>query len=249
MAKQSGLGDNFAIDGIDLSGDVQSLGPIHGGPAALEMTGINKLAFERQGGVRNGEIAFVSFFNDAPAPAPGAYTALSTRPLTDRIASYFRGTGIGSPMASLAAKQVNYDGARATDGMFTFACQCLANAYGMDWGVQLTAGKRTDAAPTNGASVDGLAASVFGFQAYLHVYAVTGTSVTVKLQESSDNGVGDAWTDVVGGGFTAAVGVTSQRIASTPATLERYLRVVTTGTFSSATFAVQVTRNDTLVSF
>jgi hypothetical protein len=55
---------------------------------------------------------------------------------------------------------------------------------------------------------------------------------------------------VTGGGFTAATGVTSQRIAtSSSQTVERYLRVVTTGTFSSAVFAVTVVRNDTAVSF
>ena len=85
----------------------------------------------------------------------------------------------------------------------------------------------------------------------MHVFGVTGTSVTVKIQESSDNGVGDAWADVAGGGFTTvnAGSVSAQRIAAVPANLERYLRVVTTGTFSAASFAVQLTRNATAVSF
>jgi hypothetical protein len=93
---------------------------------------------------------------------------------------------------------------------------------------------------------------LFGLQAYLHVFAVVGTSVTVKLQESSDNS-GDAYADVTGGGFTAVTAVAgtgSQRIqTSRTQTIERYLRVVTTGTFSSATFAVAVVRNDTSVVF
>ena len=78
----------------------------------------------------------------------------------------------------------------------------------------------------------------------------TGTSVTVKIQESSDNGAGDAWADVTGGGFTAATGVTTQRLETARGqTVERYLRAVTTGTFSSATFAVVAVRNDTSTVF
>jgi hypothetical protein len=86
-------------------------------------------------------------------------------------------------------------------------------------------------------------------QAYLQVFSFTGTSVTVKIQESSDNAVGDAFADVVGGTFTAATGRTAERIATAAINVERYLRVVTTGTFSSAVFAVTAIRNDTSVVF
>jgi hypothetical protein len=82
------------------------------------------------------------------------------------------------------------------------------------------------------------------------VFAFTGTSVTVKLQESSNDGAGDAYADVVGGSFTAATGVTSQRIATAGnLAVERWLRVVTTGTFSNAVFAVNICRNDVAVTF
>jgi hypothetical protein len=86
-------------------------------------------------------------------------------------------------------------------------------------------------------------------QAYLHVFSFAGTSVTVKLQESSDNGGGDAFADVTGGAFTAATGRTWQRIATGTQNVKRYLRVVTTGTFSSAVFAVMVAYNRTAVVF
>jgi hypothetical protein len=41
----------------------------------------------------------------------------------------------------------------------------------------------------------------------------------------------------------------SARIAASPANLERYLRVVTTGTFTSAAFVVMVVRNLTATVF
>jgi hypothetical protein len=248
MAKQSGLGDNLYVAGYDLSGDIGALGNVGGGPAPLDFTAINKSAFERKGGIRDGRLQFTSYFNPAAAQA---HPRLSSLPTGDAIFSYFRGTAAGGQSANLVAKQANYDGTRGDDGAFTFAVEALANGYGVEWGTSMTAGKRTDTTATNGASVDfGTGSTAFGLQAYLHVFSFTGTSVTVKLQESSDNGGADAWADVTGGAFTAATGITSQRIATAAGqTIERYLRVVTTGTFTEAVFAVSVIRNEVATTF
>lgn len=248
MAKQSGLGDNLYIGGYDLSCDVGSLSRISGGNTPLDVTGICKSAFERLGGLRDGGIDFTAYFNDATG---AAHDTLADLPTADVMVTYARGTTLGNPAAAMIAKQVNYDGTRAPDGSFTFTVNAVANGYGLEWGKQLTAGKRTDTTATNGTSVDfGTGSTSFGLQAYLQVFEFSGTSVTVKLQESSDNGSGDAFADVTGGAFTAATGVTTQRIATSASqTVERYLRVVTTGTFTNAVFSVVVVRNDTAVVF
>ncbi|MBX9392280.1 hypothetical protein K4749_01365 [Streptomyces sp. TRM72054] len=248
MAKQSGLGDALYAAGYDVSGDINSLGNVGGGPSALVFTGIDKSAFERKGGVRDGRVEFVSYFNPG---TDAAHERFSPLPTTDQIVTYCRGTSLGSPAACLVGKQLNYDGTRSDDGSFTFAINAVANGFGLEWGRLLTAGKRTDTTATNGSSVDfGTGSTAFGLQAYLHVFAFTGTSVTVKLQESSDDGAVDPWTDVTGGAFTAATGITSERIQTGRSqTVERYLRVVTTGTFSNAVFAVVVNRNATSTSF
>lgn len=247
VTRQSGLGDNFYLAGYDLSGDLGSIST-SGGPAALEVTGIDKSAFERIGGSRTGGMSWQAWFNPA---ANQAHDRLENLPTTDVIAGYFRGTTLGNQSANLVAKQLNYDGTRGDDGAFTFAVEAQSNGYGLEWGRSLTAGKRTDTAATNGTSVDfGTGSTAFGLQAYLHVFAFTGTSVTVALQESSDNAVGDPFAAVTGGAFTAATGITSQRIATSASqTVERYLRVVTTGTFSNAIFAVSVVRNTTAPVF
>lgn len=248
MAKQSGLGDNFYVSGYDLSGDTAALGTISGGIATIDTTGIDKSAYERIGGRRDGFIEWTSHFNPT---ADKQHAVLKSLPTTDRILTYCRGTTLGNPAACLVAKQINYDMSRSDDGALTIAVRADANGYGLEWGNQLTAGKRTDTTATNGTSVDfGTGSTAFGLQAYLQVFAFTGTSVTVKLQESSDNGSGDAFADVTGGGFTAATGITTERIqTSRTQTVERYLRVVTTGTFSNAVFSVVVIRNDTSVVF
>jgi len=253
VAKQSGLGDALFIAGNDLSGDFTSIGNVGGGPAPLTTTGLDKSAFERIGGIRDGRLEATSWFNPTLS-----HPVLSALPTTDVHEMYCRGTALGSPAACLIAKQSNYDGTRGDDGSFTFSTSSLANGYGVEWGQLLTAGKRVDTTATNGTGVDfGLGSpplfngsGLFGAQFYLQVLAFTGTSVTVKTQESSDNGVGDTWTDVTGGAFTAATGVTYQRLETARGqTVERYLRAVTTGTFTSATFAVVAVRNDTSTVF
>jgi hypothetical protein len=247
MAKQSGLGDRLLVAGYDLSGDIGSLGSISGGPAPLEVTGIDKLAPERIGGLRDGAIEFSAWFN----PATGrAHPRLSALPTTDQIVTYLRGTTLGGSGAAMVGKQIDYAPTRGDDGSFTIDVQAAANAYGLEWGTQLTAGVRADTAATNGTSVDMGAAGTHGLQAYLQVTAFTGTSVTVKLQQSDDDGGADAFADVTGGAFAAATGPTSQRIATaSDQAIERYLRVVTTGTFTAASFSVLVAVNPVAVAF
>jgi hypothetical protein len=242
VAKQSGLGDRLLVDSRDLSGDIGSIQRINGGPAALDLTDITQSGYERRGGLRDGAIDFTAWFDKA---AGAEHVALSALPTADVVVTYCRGYGLGSQAASVVAKQIGYDGARATDGSFPLTVTTQANGYGLDWGVQLTPGLRTDTTATNGASIDGGASSAFGAQFFLHVTAFTGTSVTVKIQDSADNG---SWADLAGAAFTAATGGTSQRIAVT-GTVRRYLRAVTTGTFSNAVFLVNADRNLTTVVF
>ena len=242
MAKQTGLGDRFWLNGNDLSGDIGSLQRIGGGPNPLDLTDITQSGYDREGGLRTGAIEFTAWFN-----RDRSFPVLSALPRTDVIGTYGRGAAIGAPAASCRAVQVNYDGARGQDGSFSFGVSLQSDGYGIEWGQQLTAGLRTDTTATNGASLDGAAASNFGAQFYLHLTAFTGTSVVVKIQDSADN---VTFADLTGAAFTSATGATFERIATANnATVRRYLRVVTTGTFTSASFVVNAVRNETTVSF
>jgi hypothetical protein len=242
MAKQTGLGDNFYVDGANLSGDVNALGAVAGGNSPLAATGIDKSAMERLGGMRDGRIEFTSLFNDATGQE---HPTLRTLPTTDRVVSYFRGTTQGGPAAFIgSAKQINYDAARGDDGSLIFSVQALANGYGLEWGIAHTAGVRTDTGATNGTSIDAAASSSHGFRLAIHVFSFTGTSANITLQESSDNGAGDPFA-AAAGGFAALNGVTaatSSALGPFATTLERYTRIATAGTFSSMTFAVVLDR-------
>lgn len=255
MPKTAGMGDNCYVDGYDLSGDIMALNKVGGGPSPLDMTPINKSAFVRIGGQRDGSMDITSFFNPGPE-ANAAHTILKTLPTTDRMITYCRGTSVGDRAACMIAKQANYDPKRAQSGELTFNLSALANAFGLEWGRQLAAGPRTDTTATNGTGVDfglgssGTGPSVFGLQAYLQVFAFTGTSATIKIQESADNGGTDPYADTTGGGFTPVTAITTQRIATAGGqTVKEWLRVVTTGTFSNVQFSVMVNRNDSATSF
>lgn len=239
MTKQGGLGHALYIQGFNASGDIQAMGGISGGPALLDSTDITQLAMSRLAGLRDGHMDVTSFFNPT---LNMTHDKLSALPRTDVVLTYCCGTTLGAPAACLNAKQSNYDGNRGADGSFPFAVNAVGNSYGLEWGLLATAGIRTDSTATNGTSLDNAASTAFGLQAYLHVFGVTGTSATVKLQDSPDN---TTFTDVTGGAFTAATtGGTAQRIAtSNSQTVARYLRVATTGTFTNAQFAVVVNRN------
>jgi len=239
MAKRSGLGLLFAVAGVDLSGDTGSINRLGGGPNLLDATGLDKSANERIPGLLDGALDYTTFFN----PTAGqAHTTLRGLPTSDVIVTLALGSTLGDEEASIVAKQLDYAGSRAADGAFTFTVPGPANGYGLEWGNTLTAGKRTDTTATNGASLDNtVATTTTGWSAYLHVFAFTGTSVTVTLQDSADNA---AFAGFTGSAFIAATGITTQRIeGAVGATVRRYVRAVTTGTFSNAVFLVGFSRH------
>ena len=245
MAKVSGLGDNFYIAGVDISGDVNSLSQISCPGAVQDATDITQSATARLELLNDGALDFNVFFDTGPAGTTGEHAVLSQLPYADSMASYYRGTALGSPAASINAKQLNYDWTRATDGSLMGAVSLQANGFGLEWGLQLTPGKRTDTGATAASaanSVDTAASLAFGAQMYVHLFAFTGTSVTIALWDSADNSTFAAMAGMTTTALTAAPA--AQRVAiSNTSTLRRYLAVATTGTFSNAQFAVMVNKN------
>lgn len=238
MAKTGGLGDNFYIGGFDLSGDVASVDSISGPQTTFDVTAINKSAHERIGGLRDGSMQFTSFMNNA---ASQEHAILKTLPRTDTIATYLRGTTLGNPAACVNGKQLDYAPTRDNSGNLTLKVDVQANGFGLEWGKQLTAGLRTDSTATTGAFFDDTAASSFGGQAYFQLIAFAGTSVTIDIQSATTSGGSYTTTGLTSSALTA---VGSQRVpVVNTTTINRFLKVVTTGTFSNAVFAVVFVRN------
>jgi hypothetical protein len=241
--KSSGLGDALWVGGYDVSGDIQALSQISGGPKALDMTGINASAYQRIGGESDGSIDMTTFFNKQ-----GVHVPLSLLPRTDQLVTYCRGTAIGSPAACLNSKQIGYDPKRATSGELTLTSQAVGNAYGLEWGVLLTTGTdglRTDTTATNGASFDaanGLTTPAVpasttpvtntGFIPVTVV--ISGGTVTTVLINGTSAGSGDGTYTLPAGGTIAVTYSAAPTWTWTPTTAfgaQAYLQVTAfTGT-------------------
>jgi len=228
----------MVLDQYHLSGDIGSL-EIGSETPLLDVTGIDKFAYERIVGLRDSKMAFEGFFN----PSAGQFhPVLATLPTTDVLCTVTYGQTLGVTATSINAKQVDYTMSRGTDGAIALSTELQGNGNALDHCNLLTSGVQTFTGAANGSGWDAGASSTNGLQAYLHVTAFTGTDITVALQESSDDGLGDAYGNVTGGGFTIATDVTAERITVT-GNLEQWLRIAVTGTFTSADLLVSMCRN------
>ena len=233
MAKKSGLGNNLYIHGYDLSGDVGVINNITTTRGVQDVTSINKSAHERLLTHSDSNISFNSFFNDA---ALAEHAALSTLPTTDRIVTFVMGSTLGDTACALVGKQLNYDASRSADGGLTFSAQELGQGFPLEWGISGTAGKVTHSSATNIGSIDNSAGTSNGASAYLQSFAVSSGSCVVKVQHSTNDA---SWSDLIT--FTGATGITAERGTSS-GTVNRYLRVISSGTFSNCTFNVVIRR-------
>lgn len=87
------------------------------------------------------------------------------------------------------------------------------------------------------ASVDGTAQSANGLTAFLHVTQFSGTDATVTIEDSTDDAIFGSLV-----AFTQVTGLTSEPV-TVAGTVERYLRVALTGTFTTVTFVVSAARH------
>ena len=236
--KQSGLGARFFVGGYDISGDVNAIDAMNGGPALIDSTDITQSAHSRLPGLRDGHMAVTVFMDTA-----NAHPVLDALPTADvLLTALLPPLAIGSAAANLNAKQIGYDPTRSAAGDLLLKTAGEGNAYGLEWCQALTAGLRTDTGATFGASLDNGSGTPYGAQAYLQVTGFSGTDVTVKVQHSPD---GALWADLIVFTQVTAAPATQRAVVSNATTVNRFLRAttITSAGFTSATFAVTVNRN------
>lgn len=236
MAKKSGLGAQFYIGGYDLSGDVGAIDTIASPRSTLDVTGINVSAMERVYGRIDSEISFSTYFNDAAGKEHPALKGLVT---ADRNVLAMMGGTLGDAAAMQVAKQINFDWVRGADGSLVGKVQCLGQGVKLEWGKSIIAASNI-AAAGNSAAEDNAAASSNGIAAMIHCWGFTGTSITVALQESSDNGVGDPFATIIT--FAAISAAFASERKTLAGAVERYLRLNYAGTFTSADIIVATRR-------
>ena len=235
--KQSGLGMKLYLQGMDMSGDVGAISTMRSSVAVLDVTPIDKTAHERLPGLRDGEITFNVFFNNADDETHDALAAL---PTTDVLCMVLTGTTRGDPVICLTAKQVNYDWQRGADGSMLGTVQLLAaSGVPLEYGLLLAA-RTTHASATDETGIDFGAQTVAGAIGYLqHFSAASGT---VEDSSDSTNGVDGSWANL--GAFSDVAtpyAPIAQRIEIS-GTVERWVRASTNGIFTNAVFAMAFRR-------
>ena len=239
MAKKSGLSQEIYVHGYDLSGDVGSLERVAGPHPATEVTGINKAAVERVHLRADGSIDFSTWFDDATALA---HAALSPLPTTDVVILWALGGAVGDVAAGLVAKQLNYDWNEGPDGSLSGTVRTVGTAGSpLEWLEMLTAGQQTDSSSANGTSKDDTASTSNGIIAYLAITVIGSGTPTVTIEDSANNSIWAtllSFTQVADGGEP-----TGERMTAT-GTVDRYLRIATTGTFTDLDFAVGYRRGE-----
>jgi hypothetical protein len=234
MAKQSGLGNNFYVGGYDLSGDTASLNVAASPRNTFDVTGLNQSASDRLLGLSSGIISFESFFNDASEQQHAALSGLIT---TDRVAIYTTSTTAGDPAAGLIGKQVNYDWSRGSDGGLTLSCEVQGSAGSpIEWGTILTTGTQSLSSAGSTDSVDQSASTSNGARGYLQNFTLSSGTPTVKIEHSAND---SSWSDLIT--FTSQAAHSGDRGTST-GTVNRYVRVTVSGTFSNLKLAVVLVR-------
>jgi hypothetical protein len=151
-------------------------------------------------------------------------------------------SAIGDAARLLTATATSYERSSTVGDAVSFSWEVVAQGAVLV-GQVLRNGEDTNT--TTGASKDDTSATATGWTAHLHVGVVDGGSWVVKLEDSANN---SDWADVSGGAFTAATGITSERLVSATdtAALRRYVRYTATRTSGTAgdgiTFALVYSR-------
>tara|TARA_R110000824_G_scaffold359594_3_gene547158 strand:- start:2433 stop:3152 length:720 start_codon:yes stop_codon:yes gene_type:complete len=238
MAKASGLATRFFIEGADLSGDVASISGVGSSQALLDVTTLENSANARLAGLKDGTLSLNAFFDAATGKGHDVWVSNSGKmPTTDQNCLVALGNTVGDPCLMTVAKEATYYVDRPTGGPVSCTVDLSAgNGTSPDFGQLLTGGKVSDGSGTTYTAVDGAAQTTGGARAMIQAFSITSGTATVTIQDSPDNvtyGTLQA--------FTAVTAKSSEAIAIS-GTVERYVKVVTSGTFSTLVLAVAFIR-------
>lgn len=185
-------------------------------------------------GLHSGKISIQGVFNDATDKSDEEFTnllgssAVITASPTAAAAIGDRAFMVDGFIENYQPRSPGNDAVRFTSGF-----QASAGAYTG----QIIHHNNQESSTGNFASVDGGAQTTAGATAFLHVTQFSGTNATVTVEDSTDDAIFGSLV-----AFTAATGVTSEKVSVT-GTVERYVRIALTGTFTTITFVVSFARH------
>lgn len=248
----TGLNQRLYFDGFDASGDVGSVDTCDITRGQFDRTAIINSAMRRLLLLADLNFAYTAFYNPGVAggsapfgPDEGIHRHLSNLPTTPRYGQWLlEGPYLGAAVLQYAAKQVTGPSYRRQQSGAMTAGVGFANSegYATEFGVMLTdGGKQTFASAGNGTSLDNGASSPAGLAAVINHFSVTSVAgVTYVIQHSTDNSSWSTLLTFTTVPVTATAGYGERKTVT--GTVNRYLRVLTSGTFTNAIAAVSVRR-------
>ena len=241
MAKESGLNVRLYVMGNDLSGDANALDGAGYTQELMDTTCLENAAMTRMVGRADGSIGVSGYFDNASNKIHATFTSNSGKlPTADQVVLVALSSAAGDPSVGISAKEADYNVSRSQGAAMTVSSTFSGNGMGGEFGQMLTAHDDTHSSATAGTVVDSGASSSNGASAYLQVISIDSGSVIVNLQESTSSG--GSYTNFMTFSTVAAAGAPTAVRQTMAGTLQRYIKVTTTGTFSNAKIAVALCR-------
>jgi hypothetical protein len=239
MAKKSPLTMGLYIDGHDISGDVGAINQIASPRSVQEVPNLAASSMARILTLSDGSLGFLSYFDDGTELG---HNALSGLPTTNVVALLALGSAIGDACAMVQGKQINYDPSRSQDGSLTIDTQILTSGVSIEWGEMLTALQDTFGSASSASSKDDAASSASGLAGVLEIVDIDSGTPTVVLEDSPND---SSWSTLISFSAVASGNEPSAERKTVSGTVNRYLRLTTTGTFSNLDMTFGYRRGET----
>ena len=242
MAKVNGLNVRFYVEGYDLSGDANALSAMGYTNELLDVTALDSSARKRIIGIVDSEITCDAWFDNAASKQHAIWTSNSGKqPTTDQEIVIPFGSAVGDQFVGLVAKQGTYSVTRSPGSAISANAVFSANGSAAEFGKMLTAHDDTHSTAGSGTVVDSGASSSNGGTGYLQILSLASGSVTVNLQESTSSG--GSYSNFMTFSTVAAAAAPAAERLTMEGTVQRYIKVTTTGTFSNAKIVVGFSRS------
>jgi len=242
MAKVNGLNVRLYVEGYDLSGDANSLSSLGYTNELLDVTTLDVSAKKRIVGIVDSEISVDAWFDNAASRQHAVWTSNSGKlPTADQDVLIPMGSAVGDQFVGLASKQGTYNVTRAPGSAMSASAVFSANGSAAEFGEMLTAHDDTHSSAGSGTVVDSGASSSNGGTGYCQLLSLDSGSVTVNLQESTSSG--GSYSNFMTFSTVAAAAAPSAERLTMEGTVQRYIKVTTTGTFSNAKIVVGFSRS------
>lgn len=245
MAVSTAIGGRAFLDEYDLSDTTSHLPNMQFDIGQLNKTTIMHGGMARIDALRDGRLATVNHFDTDTGKS---HDALADFPASraDRLLTWCHRPVLGGAALSCWGQQESLAYRVEQNGDLLLDAAVLGNRYGVELGRLLTTGLQssTGAEALDGFDTGSGTDTDLGAQFYLHVSAFTGTSVTVVIQDSDDDGDVDPYADIGGAVFTTVTGPTFERIQTgRTENIKEWLRVDLDGTYTALTLAVVAVPN------